>query len=231
MTTKPEDIHRCILLHVHQYGIGLYPVLSLLNVKRPVANTARLLDQKLGWVNVHQKVLPGGFSFITLTKKGCDVIGIPDTFARTLSGYELERAIGRVFFCFLNGERRDFVLPTETTDLLNSEAPSGNIPHIVSSELGRPCLFRVAHVRSVKRLNARIRKLQEEAQTNSTVKRWMRQGDYGLALLCERTDLANEVRRRIRQVRVSDTLPVIVGVGPTSQTFSEELRRRRKASC
>jgi hypothetical protein len=185
------------------------------------------MEQKYGWITVHKKSLPGGYSYVTLTKKGCDVIGVSQKYAEPLTDDQQERAIARVYFCFLDGMRRDAASEADVTEWLGGEPPTVNVHYVVSTELGHPCLFRIVRLSSMNGLCNRIRKVWQESQAHAETKRWMSQSDYGLALLCERTDLSIGVRRRIQIARMFDTMPLIVGVGPSSTTLPEEMRRRK----
>jgi hypothetical protein len=144
----------------------------------------------------------------------------------------LDLAIGIAYFCCLAGPvRRYRVERQDLYPFFADESPAANIPHIVSDESDRTALFRVYQAtRSAAHTVQRLKEHVEQAKRTPALRPWVTSGDYGFAVLVPSSEKVKPYSVAIDRAGVSKNVPILLGLGPTTETLSSELRKRKGAA-
>jgi hypothetical protein len=117
----------------------------------------------------------------------------------------------------------------EVIALLGTQAPARNVTHIWTDERGGPQLLRVyqtlqSPIHTVKRIHSILADIKDRA----ILSLWAEQRLYGLVVLVPSRSQLPAYRRAIERSGTDKYLKVYVGLGPTAETLSSEMRRRRE---
>ncbi len=216
-----EDRDGKILDHIGRYRLTLRPVLDRLFFAQDSSGCGNVLARLIaqGYVQARQ-VLPRRRCYYQLTKLGA-AGRVPESRARPLRGQALRTWLGVLWFCCMQGGKRRLLELAELSQALPGPPPG---IHVVEAGEG----YRVFHVRVVG-LRAKtgyvVRQVLQDmkvAMQQPKLAAWVRNRDYGFAVLAERprvTPILDLVRRN----RLDEHARVTVVPVPGPHSLQKEL--------
>jgi hypothetical protein len=180
-------------------------------------------------ITVHERQLPGGISYVTLTRDCRQRLGLPRERSPKISSATLDSYLATLWFCTMGPHPRYRLTQAELSrpEIFGSSAPI-NTPHVVSNELGRPQIFRIYSATTdatvaARQLRSKIRELRATPELGS----WLDAGDYGFAVLGETKDKVVALKDAIGRLDLFHIAPLVVGLGPTGETLAAVIKQRR----
>jgi hypothetical protein len=233
MTTPFEKYFqrdRAILDFTSRYGLSLYPTLSrIFCADKSPGNAIRKLELA-GFVQSHQRALPGRLSYVRLTQAGCAKLGVPKERSRPLGASAIDLNIAVQCFCCLAAVRRHKLERAETKQFFGADTPPANVVHVASEDFGYPAILRVFHaIADIARVQKAIREIADQIRGSKKLREWAEAGDYGLLVLCPTTQMQTAVSDAVQRLSLPPELRLLVELGPTAQTLAQALRDRGKS--
>lgn len=226
---KPEDYadrDRAMLAFIARYRVGLYESMARVFMEnKPVGHVQRRLEAK-GWVTIHQRQIPGGLSYSTLTAAGKKKIGIEPADTKPLSGMALDLAFAIAWYCTLEKHRWRRMTPQEVVSQYGKAAPR-NVPHVIADQAGVAVISRV-HL-SLGKLSSAVKKVESlfDALTSKRAMRSIvKSGDYGLLVLAPTAEKTDQLKELFQAKKLHALGRVSVALGPTTETLARCLKRR-----
>ena len=236
MTAAPQPVspdyeQRDLLLirQIERDGIGLYEPLGRRYLGgKDAGNAIRKLAAK-NWLQIHQRALPGGVSYATLTRQGRRQLGKPDRKVKPLGATALSQAIGLCWYCSLEAKLRDQLLPSELASLsLGSSVPI-NHPHVMEAFDGQPVVLRAYHALSgASAAKRHATSFFEKAENCKTLRPWINSADFGLLVLAPTEQAVAQIEKAFSKQHRFRERRLVIGLGPTADTLASLLRKRRK---
>ena len=124
-----------------------------------------------------------------------------------------------------HGRKKAQPSSAELRRFFGDAAPPDNVFHVVTDELGWPCVCRVYQVS--RNVEAVVRAIRQDVTTTRRVPEiepWISAGDYGVALLVPWADKVSRVRETLTRSGLTDEVPIVVGIGPTADTVQKALK-------
>jgi hypothetical protein len=177
------------------------------------------------------RAYPGNVTGYRPTIKTCTTHGVSKDRARALRGSALDCALGLLVFCHLEKHPRYPLYHQETKEILGKAAPATTIPHLVSSELGKPAIFRVYQAANVHIHQAieTVWKRVDEAKRHPGLGAWCEAGQYGVAILASTSKRLEALEREVSRSGLDKRAALILGLGPTVETLHPTLVELRKS--
>lgn len=101
----------------------------------------RLADD--GLLQLFSRKLPGGVSYVQLSERGAERIGVPKHRARPLGSSALDSPLALMTWCCLSSARRYRIAVSEAKEVIPDLSISKNQAYCVSTEAGKHVLSRV----------------------------------------------------------------------------------------
>ncbi len=216
-----------ILWFALRYGIALNCTVSAAIFEGlECGHVLRKLSDR-GWLERYSGALPGGLSYFRLTPKGGQQIGV-DVKPKSLGAVALNGAIATSAFCVVDGGGvRQRILPNELAAV--SGALPGNVPHVVTTELGEPAVLRVQFAASGKTKEVRKKAAAFVTKSRSDVRLapQIATAQLGVAILGHTPERVAELANAFAVDDRFSGVPTVVGLGPVSATLASCLRNLR----
>jgi len=184
-----------------------------------------------GWLQLESGKIPGGVSYAMLTASGGREIG-REIKPKPLSAVSLDLAISVGTFCVFDAaksNRRFRLLPQELAKLGNHFAQ--NVPHVWTDEFDTPAVLRVqlAATGTPREVRRKVSELIDKTLASKDATAWLRSQQFGLAILGHTPERVAQLRRAFENDSRFSDYRIVVGLGATSETLAQVLRKRRRA--
>lgn len=222
------DRDRAMLGLVRRLGVGLTSSLSRVFLDgKPSGHVLRRLEAK-NLIEVHQRKIPGGISYATLSSQGLKAIGLEPRKPKELGSVALNTCIAVSWYCTLDEVRRYRLLSDEIAELFEAAAPK-NVPHVVTGEFEEPVVLRVHHsLGKIATTKKHVEDFFDVVRTKPGLAPWACSLDYGLVVLCPTETKKEQVKDSFEKANVFARGRLAVSLGPTAETLAECLKRRRR---
>lgn len=217
-----------ILKFVHRYQLAFHELTTELFFEGKNSNHVLKRLAAQGLLEIKERVLPGGMSYVVLTKRGLAAIGFEEAIPATLSNASRSLALATSFFCVLGGEKkRARMVPKEVNHYLSKKSSA---PHVyVPNDFEIPVVLRVHHATGKVRGAVRsAMSFLSESKTKPHLRGPIAERQYGLLVLCPTKEKVTELTDAMRKADAFSIGRLTVALGPNDETLARTLRDRRR---
>ncbi|TWU49450.1 hypothetical protein [Rubripirellula reticaptiva] len=224
--SKVHDIE-AILWYAYRQGLILPAIVShLLNDGKAVDSKLRDLEGKQA-IRQWNREIQSRYSYGLIDTAGCNRLGVQASKATQLTPTRLDQRIGLAWFCAMEAYHRQVLLASELRSCFGTSANNKH-RHVLSNEFGCPVVLRVYHAGSTQRAaRDHVTSFLSEHRRKDGIATELDNGRYGLAVLGSNKVRVAELREEFEQVGFSGQLRIVVGLGPTAETYSDALAESR----
>jgi hypothetical protein len=225
MTIHARDIASLRLLA--RYRILFYKAWSvgIFGVPGKTVGAAASDLAKKGFLKIHNRELPGNITYVTPTEKTAQAItAMPLDRASPKGQIALTQAVAVLYFCVLDTQPRHRLEPIEVGPLVENLKFSPNVIHVASAELGTPCVYRVLLTKDAQHIQRELSAEQRALDKSKKLQHCVHDRTYGWALLAPTRAAVEAITRQVAAGKLGRDIPLIVGLGPTTETLSQALK-------
>ena len=169
------------------------------------------------------------YNYALLDKRGYKAINLDAQSPTSLTETRLNQRIGLAWFCSMESHKRHVLFAHELRARFK-DAVSTKYRHVITNEFSCPAVLRVYHATGSNRASRdHVRSFLREHRSKEGIGTDVASGTYGIAVLAPSKVRAAEISAALDDAGLFGRLRLIVGLGPTAETFSDCMSGRRSA--
>lgn len=178
---------------------------------------------------------PGGKRYYILGPKGASLLGLPKERTYFPKPAAMYSNLAVLWHCTMEANRSYRLSGKEVRELFPKKPPHHNTIHCITDEDAAPVVYRAyVSASEAKAILKEAKRLIVAALENSSLRPFVVNGEYGLALLVETAQKRDRLREMLqnppkRQAGLAEMARIKVEIGPSPQTLNIALRSLKKS--